>query len=77
MRKAEFGLVVLLNDLKDDVSALPLRLVFDKVNLAVQDMPYDLLTWYQFSDLLGAAVKVFVVILKLSTEFVGTTVNLS
>jgi hypothetical protein len=45
------------------------------VNVAVQNMQYDFLTWYQFSDLLGAAVKVFVVELKLSTEFVGTTVN--
>jgi hypothetical protein len=75
VRKAEFGLVVLPGDLKDDVSAFPLGLVFDKVNVAVQDMPYDFLTWYQFNDLLGAAVKVFVVELKLSTEFVGTTVN--
>ena len=42
MRKAECGLVVLLADLKDNVSAFPLALVFDKVNLAVRDMPYDL-----------------------------------
>jgi len=38
-------------------------------------MPYNFLAWYQFSDLLGAAVKIFVVELKLCTEFVGTTVN--
>ena len=75
MRKAEFGLVVLVGDLKDNKNAFPLGLVFDKAIVAVQDMPYDFLTWYQFSDLLGAAVKVFVVELKLSSEFVGTTVN--
>jgi hypothetical protein len=60
---------------QDNVSAFPLGLVFDKANVAVRDMPYDSLTWYQFSDLLGASVKVFVVELKLGTEFVGTTVN--
>jgi hypothetical protein len=75
VRKAEFRLVVLLGDLKDNVSACPLGLVFDKVKVAVQDMPYDLLTWYEFSDLLGTEVNVFVVERKLSTEFVGTTVN--
>ena len=57
MRKAEFGLVVLLGDLKDNVSAFPLALDFDQVNVAVQDMPYDFLTWDEFSDLLRAAVK--------------------
>jgi hypothetical protein len=38
-------------------------------------VPYDLLPRHEFSDLLGAEVKIFVVDLKLSTEFVGTTVN--
>jgi len=47
----------------------------DKVKLRIRYMPYNFLAWYQFSDLLGAAVKVFVVELKLCTEFVGTTVN--
>src|SRR5262249_9642165 len=36
---------------------------------------YDLLTRYEFSDLLRAAVKVFVVKLELGTEFVGATFN--
>jgi hypothetical protein len=54
VRKAKFGLVALLADFKDNVSAFPLGLVFDKVNAAVQDMPYDFLTWYEFSDILGA-----------------------
>ena len=75
MRKVEFGLVVLRSDLKDNVSAVPLSLVSDKVNAAAQDMPYDLVPRHEFSDLLGAEVKIFVVELKLSTELVGTTVN--
>ena len=77
MRKTDFGLAALLGDLKDNVSAVPLVLVFDKVNVALHDMPYDFLTWHQFSDLLGGFVKVFVAVLKLSTEFVGTAVNFS
>jgi hypothetical protein len=77
MRKAEFGLTVLPGDLKDNVSAVPLGLIFDEVNLGVQDMPYDFLGWHQFRDLLGAAVNVLVAIRKLSTEFVGTAVNFS
>ena len=39
-------------------------------------MPYDLVPRHEFCGLLGAEVKIFVVELKLSTEFVGTTVNL-
>ncbi len=75
MRKADFGFVAYLGDLKDNVGAIPLGLVFDKVKLGIRYMPYDFLARYQFRDLLGAAVKVFVVELKLSIEFVGTTVN--
>src|SRR5262249_3242220 len=75
VRKAELGLVVLPGDLKDNVSAFPLSLVFDKVNVALQDMPYDFLTRYEFSDFVGAAVQVFVVELKLGAEFIGNTVN--
>ncbi len=77
MRKAQIGLSVLPDDLKDNVSAVPLGLVFDEVNFCVQDMPYDFLRWQQFRDLLGTAVNVPVAIRKLSTEFVGTTVNFS
>ena len=62
-------------DLKDNVGAFPLALVFDKVKSGIRYMPYDFLSRYQFGDLLSAAVKIFVVELKLSTEFVGTTVN--
>ena len=75
MRKAEFGLVVFPGDLKDNVSAFPLGLVFDKVELGIRYMPYDFLSRYKFRDLLGTAMNVFVVKLKLGSEFVGTTVD--
>jgi len=38
-------------------------------------MPYDFLSRYKFRDLLGTAMNVCVVKLKLSAEFVGTTIN--
>jgi hypothetical protein len=75
VREAEFGLVVLLDDLKDNVGAFPLSAVFDKANLAVQDMPYDLPARYEFSDLLSATVKVFMAELELSTKLVGAALN--
>jgi hypothetical protein len=50
--------------------------VFDKVKFGFRYMPYDFLARHKFSDLLGAAVKVLVVELKLSTEFIGATVDL-
>jgi len=73
VRKAKFGLVVLLGDLKDNLRAVPLGRVFDKVNLAVQ--PDDFLPRHEFSDLVRAAVNVFVMELKLSTQLVGPAVD--
>ena len=75
MRKPEFGLIALAADLKDDFSACPLVLVFHRVQLAVRDTPNNLLTRHQFGDLLGAAVNVFVMELKRSTELVGATLD--
>ena len=77
VRKAEFGFAVLLGDLKDDVRAVPLGLVFDKVKLASDDMPDDFLARNEFRDLLRAAVNVLVAIRKLGAEFVGAAVDLS
>src|SRR5262249_53014189 len=73
---AELGLIALLGDLKDDVRAVPLRLVFDKAQMAVRDMPDHLLAGHPFSDLVQAAVKILVAVLELGAELVGTTVDL-
>jgi len=72
VRKTKFGLATLPGDLEDNVSAIPLGLVFDKVDAGLWDMPYDLLSWHPFGDLVGAEVKFFVVELKFSTEFVSS-----
>src|ERR1017187_10585495 len=75
VRKAKFGFVAFRGDLKDNVGAIPLGLVFDKVKLGIRYMPYDFLARRQFRDPLGAAVKVLVVELKFSAELVGVTLN--
>src|ERR1700691_724720 len=75
VRKAKFGLVVFPGDLKDNLRAVPLGRVFDKVNLAVQGTPDDFLPRHEFSDRVGAAVSVFVAELKLSTQLVGPAVD--
>ncbi len=67
VREAEFSPVVLPGNLKDNVSACPLGLVFDQVNLAIQDMPNDLIARHEFRDLLRAEVNVARLELKLST----------
>jgi hypothetical protein len=70
--EAEFGFVVPFCDVKNDVRAVPLGLVFDEVNVTVHDVPGDFLTRHELSDLLGAAVTVLVMELELGTKFVGT-----
>jgi hypothetical protein len=60
VRKAEFGFFAFPGDLKDNVGAIPLGLVLDKVKFGFRYMPYDFLARYKFCDLLGAAVKVLV-----------------
>lgn len=75
MREAKFSSVVLPGNLKDYVRACPLGLVFDEVNLTIQDMPNDLLARHKFRDLLRAVVNVAGVELKLSAEFVRTSLN--
>ena len=75
MREAKFGLVAFSGNLKDNISALPLGLVFDKVDAAVRGMPYDFPARHELGDFVGAAMGVFVTISKLITEFVSTTFN--
>ncbi len=43
MRKAELCLIDHFGDLKDNLTAVPFRLIFNKGQMAVQHMPYDFL----------------------------------
>jgi hypothetical protein len=54
VREAEFGFAAQRGDLKDNLGAVPLSLVFDKVEFGIRYMPYDFLARHQFRDLLGA-----------------------
>ena len=77
MRKAEFGLALLPVDLKDDVGAVPLGSVLDKVDVAVHDMPDDLLAWHPFSNPLSGVMDVLIAVLELGTQLVRASVNFS
>jgi len=74
MRKANFCIVALLGDVKYNVGALPLALVFYKAKVVVYNVPNNLLIWNKFGNFDGAAVNVFVVVLKL-TELVGVAID--
>ena len=77
MGKAEFGLPVLPVDLEDDVRAVPLASIFDKVDVAVHDMPDDLLAGHPFSDPLCGVMDVFIAVSELGAELVGASVKFS
>ena len=50
MRKAHFGLAVLFANVKDNVCAFPLALVFDEVEVVVYNVPHNLLAWNKLGD---------------------------
>ena len=74
VREANFCLVALLGDFKDNVGVLPLALVIYEVKVVVHNAPNNLFTWNKFGDFEGTAVNVLVVVLKF-TEFVGPALN--
>src|SRR5882672_4623472 len=47
VREADLGLVALPGDLEHDVGPVPLALVADEVDLAVRDVPHDLLARHE------------------------------
>src|ERR1019366_9880376 len=64
-------------DVKNDVRAGPFVLVFHKAQMAVGNMPGDLLAGNEFHDLLRGAVRIFVTIRELSSQLVGGALDLS
>ena len=75
MREVNLGAAVRLTDLERDVRANPLLLVFNEVEVVVQDVPNDLLAGNEFRDFQSANVDVFVAIRPFVVEFVGATFN--
>src|SRR5262245_9597341 len=77
MREAELGLVLLSVNLEHDVGAVPLALVFDEIDVAVDDMPHNPLARHPFGDPLSGVMDVFVAVRELGAEHVGSALNLS
>src|SRR5215510_9947468 len=76
MRKVQFRLIALRSDLEDNFRAIPFGLVFDEVEMAVRNTPYDFLPPHRFGDLLCAAVNVFMLESKLIEAFLAGTFDL-
>lgn len=77
MSKPSLDFFTLLGDFKDNFRAIPLDRIFDEIQVAVQDMPDDLLAGSEFCDLLFAVINVFVSISLLRAKFVGRIFNFS
>src|SRR5262249_16059588 len=75
--KAEFGLAFFPGDLEHDVGAVPGGRVLRKADVAVHDVPDDLLAWHPFGNALSRGVHVLITVRELRTEPVGAPVNLS
>src|SRR3990172_5712602 len=75
VRKVNFCFVTLLGNFKDNICALPLALVLNKVKVVVQNMPNDFLARHEFGDFECTTVNVLVVVIKHSAEFVGVALN--
>src|SRR5262245_64809437 len=75
VRKAEFSHALVLADLEDDVRTVPLGSVFDKVDVAVHDVPDDFLAWHPFGNLLSRVMDVSVAVPELGAQLVGPAVN--
>ena len=73
VRESDLGLVALCGDFKGDFRAVPLALVFYKIQGAFHDKPDDFLARDEFRYFLFAVVVRVVAIGKLIAEFAGAT----
>ncbi len=71
MREAHLGFAALFTNLKNNVRALPLILVFDKVKAGVQYVPDNPLAGDEFGYLLFGTVRVWNKVSELGAEFVS------
>ena len=75
MGKGNFRFIAPSGNVKDNIGPRPLGFVLNKVKVVVQNMLDDFLARHEFDDVECATVNVLVVVLKLSTELVGVTLN--
>ena len=77
MCKTDFHFALFFRDIKNNVCVIQLTFVFNKVKLAVQDVPNDFLAWDQFCEFLFGTVDIFVTVRELGPESVGVAFNFS
>jgi hypothetical protein len=77
MGETQLVLVAFLDDLKDDVSAVPLGLILDEIDAGVGRAPDDPFAGDPFRNLVPAAVKFFEAVGELRAETVGGSFNIS
>ena len=77
MPEADLGFVAFFSDLKNNVRAFPLALVFYKAKVAVYHVPNDFLAGNKFSYLLFGTMHVLDTVCELGTEFVGIALDFS
>jgi len=75
VREADLSFVAPSGDFKSNRCTRPLAFVFNKIELAVQNLPNDFSAGNEFHYLLFAVMVGFVTIGELSTKFVGAALN--
>ena len=77
MGKTNFRFAIFRGDVENDVRGGPFALVFHIAQMAVGNMPGNLLAGNEFRDLLRGAVRIFVTIRELGSQLVGGARDLS
>ncbi len=75
VREAEFGLVALLFNFKNNIGVVPFGFVFDKVKVVMQNVPDNFLVRYKFGDFDRATMYIFEVVIVDRAGFVRVTIN--
>lgn len=75
--ESDFRLIAFFGDLKNDIRARPLVLVFREIEPVVQDVPNHFLAGNEFCYFNFARMDVFVAVSKLIPEFFSFAFNIS
>ena len=75
--KTDFRFAVFFRDLKNNLRTVPLALIFNEAELAIQHLPDNSLARNKFRYLLLGTMYIFVAVCELRAEFVGVAFDLS
>src|SRR4029077_6957800 len=73
--EAQLRHLAVYGNLQDDFAAIPFARVLHEAEIAVRDLPHDLLVWNELGDALGGTVHVLVSIREHRTERVGLALD--